>query len=92
MTTTTKTNRENRPKGQTRICLKILGFGFIRLFVSKRLVSSFLRIQETSLFVSKASLFVSKSPSLRLGRRSSMPIKLWVDGKVDIDVPEWKRR
>ena len=57
----------NRPKGQTRICLKILGFGFIRLFVSKRLVSSFLRIQETSLFVSKASLFVSKSPSLRLG-------------------------
>ena len=61
--------------------MKILGFGFIRLFVSKRLVSSFLRIQETSLFVSKASLFVSKSP-----------IKLWVDGKVDIDVPEWKRR
>ena len=20
-----------------------------------------------------------------------MPIKLWVDGKVDIDVPEWKQ-
>ena len=56
----------NRPQGQTRICLKILGFRFLpalRLFVTS---SSSLRHH---LFVSsspRARLFVSKSPALRL--------------------------
>ena len=51
----------NRPQGQTRICLKILGFRFLpslRLFVSK---SQSLRLQEPV-----SSSFVSKSQSLRL--------------------------
>ena len=36
----------NRPQGQTRICLKILGFRFLPLFVSKNGRSSSLGLQE----------------------------------------------